>query len=150
MPKGRSPAQKAAEEAKALELHAQGYTERQIADRMTDQGMSISQPTVHRRIQDALTKYIEPQHKEARLLELARIEAVLNAQAVKLESGDPQAARLVLSAIELKAKLLGLNAPEVTKVETTSSEAERALQARIAQAQADLPAVERYANGDSS
>lgn len=151
----RTPAQREAECLRALELHSQGFTERAIAERMTAEGRAenpeyvIVQGTVHKRIVEALERYVRPATKEARNQELARLDAYLAVLAPAIEKGDTKAIAEAIKIGDRRSKLLGLDAPQRSEVAVETTEAESALAARIAAAKAaqrDLDTIERYAN----
>jgi len=100
--KNRTKAQTESEALEALRLHNTGMTERQIAEAMTDKGMPISQATVHRRIELALSLYVVPQLDEAKKQALTRYETLLQHLSAGVSSGDVPA---IKAATALQARI---------------------------------------------
>lgn len=124
MSTNRTPAQIETEALEALRLHNLGLTEREIAERMSAEGRTISQPTVHRRIEYALERYVLPELDEARKAALARLDALYEALAPQLAAGNAKAVDTALKLEAQRARILGLEkAPEPTKPEAAPTPA---------------------------
>ena len=96
-------------ELQALELKKAGFNYRQIGERL-----GVSHVAVGKALRRALAAHSD-QTKEAveelRQWELERLDAVNLAFWEKMMAGDVQAAKLILRTIELRSRLLGLEAP---------------------------------------
>ncbi|HEX3052699.1 MAG TPA: hypothetical protein VHP83_18715 [Aggregatilineaceae bacterium] len=115
---GNQPAgqkEKAAERrVKALDLRQSGLSYRKIAEQL-----EVDVATVFRDIKDSLAELKaveETEAEELRIIEVARLDAILNAMYNKAINGDQGAVDRVLRIMERRAKLLGLDAPSKTDV----------------------------------
>lgn len=111
MAKNRTEAQKQAEALEALRLHNQGLTTRQIAEKMSQDGMSISQATVVRRMEYALALYVIPGLDDAKKEALARYDTLLEALSVGIRKGDVAAIKAAAGIQAQRDKILGLDKP---------------------------------------
>lgn len=103
--------------ARALQLHIDGWSMREIARKV---GKALS--SVHEGIEAELAEITAPHAEQAqkererkREIEGARLDAVIRGHLKKARGGDAEAAHVVISAVRQRAKLFGLEAP--TKVE---------------------------------
>ena len=117
-PTGRSEA-KRVRAAKALDLRIAGATFRQIGAQC-----GVSERTAYYDVQDelAVLETVTGQKAERlRELELERCNKLTLYFWPRVQKGDAHAARVVLAAMDRRAKLLGLDAP--TKLAGASGEA---------------------------
>ena len=97
-------------QAQALELRKQGKSYRAIGDRL-----GVSQMQAHRDIQDELKRLAAlnlNSADELRQLELERLDRIIDGLDHWVQAGNAQAAMAILKAMDTRAKLLGLYAPE--------------------------------------
>jgi hypothetical protein len=78
---------------------------------------NVSYRTVARYVKQALDTMVPPAAEEARVAELARLDALAEAVADKVAPGDLKAVHTSLRISESRRRLLGLDAP--TKVDAT-------------------------------
>lgn len=104
--------------ARALRLHIDGFTLRQVAEKV---GKALS--TVHEGIEQEIKAITAPVAAEAkarrdeqREVEGARLEAVIRGAIGSARKGDPEAAHVVIAAVRQRAKLFGLEAPNRTEL----------------------------------
>lgn len=93
--------------ARALELRVSGKTFREIA-----RELKLASPgNAYREVQAALEEIVREPVREALVLELARLDAVLGAVWHAAMDGDHRSARLVLMCLQRRAAFLGLDCP---------------------------------------
>jgi ParB-like chromosome segregation protein Spo0J len=104
--------------ARALRLHIDGFTMREIAVRV---GKALS--TVHEGIEAELAAITGPIAEEAkarrdqqREVEGARLEAIIRGHMNAARKGDADAAHVVITAVRQRGKLFGLEAPNRTEL----------------------------------
>src|SRR5712692_7372227 len=103
----------AARRQKALDLRIAGARYRQIGAQL-----GVSPQTAYRDVQTALGELATLQHRKAeklRELELERCDKLTLALSPKARAGDDKAVRAIITVMDRRAKLLGLDAP--TKLE---------------------------------
>jgi DNA-binding CsgD family transcriptional regulator len=82
--------------------------------------MELSMSSVKSCLKGAYSKLsMEHEAEESRQLELVRLDEVMHAYYDKAIEGDEKAADIVFKSMDRRAKLLGLDAPELKKVDTT-------------------------------
>lgn len=94
----------------ALQLRIEGMTYAQIGEEL-----GISMQAAHQSIKASLERVAADRRDLSRLvldLELERTEFVLRSLATRVEAGDHNAANSYLRALERRAKLLGIDAPD--------------------------------------
>ena len=98
-----------------LRLRRNGHSVSAIAD-MLDTKSSTIKNTL-----SSAYKKLHQEHEalEARTLELERLDEVQSSYYENALEGAPKAAEVVFKAMDRRAKLLGLDAPEQKKVETS-------------------------------
>lgn len=96
-------------QARALELRIEGYTQDQIAE-----ALGVTQPTVCRMIKRALKERTTMGADELRRLEHERMESLHAEMWRYAKKGDTAAASVVTRLMERRAKLHGLDAPQVS------------------------------------
>jgi len=119
MPTRKTKAMQIEEGRAALEMQFEGMGQREIA-----KVLGMDQATVSRRIQLALDSVIKPDVERMRRKELYRLEKYERDLAPLIADGGANAIKAVATALgvlDRKAKMLGLNAPVVTKVEKEES-----------------------------
>lgn len=99
--------------AQALELRAMGLTYEQIAERLNYGSRSAA----HRDIQVALEELVEAPAKELVAEELSRLERLLQGVWAEARKGDAQKVGTVLKILDMRAKYLGLYAPDRVEAE---------------------------------
>jgi hypothetical protein len=99
--------------AQALELRAMGLTYEQIAERLKYGSRSAA----HRDIQIALEELVEAPAKELVAEELSRLERLLQGVWAEARKGDVQKVGTVLKILDMRAKYLGLYAPDRVEAE---------------------------------
>lgn len=102
---------------KALELRKRGYNFRQIA-----QALDITVSSAHKTVQVAIAEIPRDNAIDVRLLELERVDRMLDAIWDAATSGDVRAIDTALRLMERRAKYLGLDAP--VKAELTGKDGE--------------------------
>ena len=103
----------------ALELKKSGFSYRQIGERL-----NCSHEQARQDVEKELTRLAGERDgnvEALRELELQRLEKVIKALDHWIESGNTQAVGVYLRAMERKAKLLGLDAPEKKDLNLSSS-----------------------------
>jgi predicted transcriptional regulator len=103
-----------ARQRQVLELRTAGFTQPQIAEKL-----GVDQATVSRDLKEAFSAYaqeLDEEKKHYARLDLRRLEAIIAAQWPAAEEGCTKAARVVLAALERRAKLLGLDAKQQVEV----------------------------------
>lgn len=123
-------------EAQVLELRKAGWTFERIAERLGYAQKSGAWKAYDR----ALTATLQEPADELRHLERERIDALFNAMyEVAVTKGSARHAEIALKAMERRAKLMGLDAPErrIVDVVTTDqwAEAMDQLEVQIAEAE---------------
>lgn len=118
----RSAEAKRADEARqALAMRKSGASYEEISRSLTKKlGYSISTPTAWRRVQSALKAIVKLSAKDAekvKVLELARYDFYLRNLDPGIRMGDPRAINTALGISKRRAELLGLDAPEVVKID---------------------------------
>tara|TARA_R110000737_G_scaffold52678_2_gene74028 strand:- start:365 stop:790 length:426 start_codon:yes stop_codon:yes gene_type:complete len=84
--------------------------------------LSVPVSSVQSSLSGAYKKLIQEHEAiEAKQLELERLDEVQSSFYETAIEGDPKAAEVVFKAMDRRAKLLGLDAPEKSKVETSFS-----------------------------
>lgn len=84
--------------------------------------LGVTHPTVRKWCNEWLEEYhlqTEEDHQAARSESIARLDAAIAGLAPGVESGDPQSVAQLVKIEQLRAKLLGIEAP--AKVETTGT-----------------------------
>lgn len=103
-------------ENQALELRKQGLSYRAIANRL---GVSHQQAYVDVQGElKALAVLNQDSADELRQLELERLDRIIDGLDHWVQAGNAQAAMAILKAMDTRAKLLGLYAPEQHKILT--------------------------------
>jgi len=101
-------------DTEALTLRSRGYKYQQIADQM-----GCSKPTAYARVQRALAAIPAEAVEEYRKLEGDRLDTLLNIAMYEAQTRKSMyAIDRVLSIMERRAKLMGLDAPVRQQVET--------------------------------
>ena len=118
--------------AETLQLRSQGLTYREIGERL-----GVDASTAQRRVKKALSEIPFESVKDLRTLEGDRLDALTKALWPKAMSGDVPAVRGVLSVMDRRAKLFGLDMPHTVEIETWSMEGVDAEVARLARLLAD-------------
>jgi hypothetical protein len=113
----------AEQEKRVLELRIEGHSYEEIAKRVGLAGKTGAW-TVARR---AIRRIPEDQANEARRLEVARLDRLLSGVFSKARGGDIKAIGAVLSLMDRRASLLGLDAPKTTNHVVVQRELERVL-----------------------
>jgi transposase-like protein len=90
--------------ARAVELAAQGFTYRQIADELG----YASRGTVHRIVRQALESRLAEGVDQLRKVELARLDALQAGLWEAAAGGDASAATTIVKIIQTRCRLLGL------------------------------------------
>ena len=104
----------------ALRLHVMGLTQPEIADHLAIHfGRLYSQSTVSRRISRAVQRYTIPEIQDIKRVELARLDALLEAMSSRLVAGDPRAVQQALGIMDRRSKYLGLDKPVQAEVAVT-------------------------------
>lgn len=101
---------------KVLALRRQGMTAGQISDELAKEGIHRHPTNVQRFINRYLERLAATDRESAgalRALEDERLDALLRVYMLKAQNGDEKAAKLVLQISERRAKLHGLDAPQV-------------------------------------
>jgi DNA-binding CsgD family transcriptional regulator len=97
-----------------LKLRRHGKSVTEIADML-----DITPSAVGSALKGAYSKlHMEHEAIEARDLELSRLDEMQDSFYEVATAGDPKAAEVVFKAMDRRAKLLGLDAPEKKQVET--------------------------------
>ena len=91
--------------AQAVDMRLGGASYRQIS-----KALGVPLATTHRHVQRMLTEYAETA-TQLRDMEVARLDRLLMGHWTKAIGGDVNATRTVLSIMDRRAKLLGLDAP---------------------------------------
>jgi hypothetical protein len=92
---------------KALDLRLAGASYRQIGVTL-----KVSHVQAYRDVTGMLHQYASEPAEKVREVELGRLDRLLLAHWEKATKGDGEATRLVLSIMDRRAKLLGLDAPQ--------------------------------------
>lgn len=137
----------------ALALRCEGFTFEQIGARL-----SVSKQRAHQLVKDALAAVAAERKDLAEhqlAFELSQIDSVIRGMAAKSARGDAKAGMTILKAMERRAKLLGLDAPDkhehlvdVRKLSDAELDTEIAHLAREAGAPGAAPAGEGTADGE--
>lgn len=104
--------------AEALAMRKRGMTYKEIADALGYK----SATTVSSEIKKMLTEMPRENADQLRKIEVERMDQLLNAMWDKAMGGDGWAVDRCLKIMERRAKLLGLDAPIVTKVEVVTED----------------------------
>lgn len=99
---------------KVWEYRLAGMSAREIARKLTQEGIDVTHATVAKDVNATLAELAKHRLTDAaaaRDMELARLDKVAVPIAAKAYKGDPQAAQVLLRISERRAKLLGLDAP---------------------------------------
>jgi hypothetical protein len=99
--------------SQALELRAMGLTYEQIAERLK----YSSRQAAHRDIHTALDNLVSAPAKELLAEELSRLERLLQGVWAEARKGDPHKVNTVLRILDMRAKYLGLYAPDRVQAE---------------------------------
>lgn len=99
--------------SQALELRAMGLTYEVIAERLK----YSSRQHAHRDIHTALDNLVSAPAKELLAEELSRLERLLQGVWADARKGDPQKVTTVLRILDMRAKYLGLYAPDRIQAE---------------------------------
>lgn len=96
---------------KALDLRLAGATFREIAG-----ALGVSLGTAHTDVATALADIPKEEANELRKLEAARLDALNQAHWENALNGDTNSAKIVLSVIDRRIKLLGLDMPQRVEI----------------------------------
>jgi len=96
-------------DGEALRLRSRGMTYREIGE-----ALGVDHSTAYRRAQRALTSVVVEAVEEHRTIELLRLDALQSSLWPKALEGNLQAVKAILSIMERRSKLLGLDAPQRT------------------------------------
>lgn len=139
----------------ALALRCEGLTFEEIGEQL-----GITKQSVHEGVQKELRAVADERRTLAEHqveFELAQIDTVIRGMAGPAEKGDARAAMAILKAMERRAKLLGLDAPDkhehlvdVRKLSDAELDTEIARLAAEEGAPSAAPAGEGEANGDEA
>lgn len=101
-----------------LSLRRQGMTAAQISDQLATKGVHRQPQTIQRFINRYLEKIAREDRESApalRALEDERLDALMRVYMLKAQEGDERAAKLVLRISERRAKMHGLDSPQVVE-----------------------------------
>lgn len=104
--------------SRALTLRIGGATFREIADQL---GLS-SPGNAHRDVRSAMAEIIPLPAREALMVELARLDAIVAAIWPAVTAGDLKACKVMLQCLARRAAYLGLDQPSRTRVELAEDE----------------------------
>lgn len=114
----RTPAQRAREAELCMGYQLQGYTYRQIEEKLWDEhDISLSPAGIKLRIETAIANLPTADAKKLRKRELARCDALEAAIADQVAAGDLNAVKTALRVMDRRARYLGLDAPTLIKGE---------------------------------
>lgn len=116
-----STAKAEARRVQALDLRLAGATYRDISSRL---GVTVAQS--YKDVQQALRDYCQDTAEEVRDQELARLDRLMLAHWQRALNGDHKSTATVLSIMDRRAKILGLDAP--AKVDITMYIRQKALE----------------------
>lgn len=94
-------------DSEALKLRSNGLTYREIAELL-----GVDPSTAYRRVKRALSSVVAEAVEEHRSLELLRLDSLHAALWSKALEGNLSAVKGILSIMERRSKLLGLDAPQ--------------------------------------
>lgn len=130
-------------EAQAIALRRQGLTYQAIAD-----AMNISAPGAFQMVKRGLDRTLREVADDYRELEVQRLETALAAIWPKVIEGNLAAIDRMMRLVEVRAKLLGLNAPTKIEQEVTVFEGGTELDREV-QRLAELLAANADSNSGS-
>ena len=107
IPRKKRNARADVHDAQALDMRLGGASYRQIS-----KALGVPLATAHRHVQRMLTEYAVEPATQLRDMEVARLDRLLAAHWGKATKGDVNATRMVLTIMDRRAKLLGLDAPQ--------------------------------------
>jgi len=96
----------------ALRLRAAGANYEQIADKLGYRSRSGAWKAVS----SAMQKLKQEGAKEARMLQVQRLDELLLGTWKRAKTGDPRAVRAALAILERQARLMGLDAPSKLEI----------------------------------
>tara|TARA_R110000803_G_scaffold16806_2_gene46037 strand:+ start:1954 stop:2385 length:432 start_codon:yes stop_codon:yes gene_type:complete len=111
--KAKKQVEQAERRARALELRAAGLTYEIIARQLGYSSRSVA----HRDIQGALKEMVERPAKELLSEELNRLDRLMAGMWSEARKGDDRKAHSVLKILDMRAKYLGLYAPDRIEAE---------------------------------
>ena len=120
--------------SETLKLRAQGLTYREISERL-----NIDPSTAQRRVKRGLAETIAESVDEMRRLEGDLLDALQFAVWSKAIEGNLQAVKTVLSVMERRSRLYGLDQPHQVTIEQWSMESIDAEVQRLSRLLADNP-----------
>ena len=107
IPRKKRNARADVHDAQALDMRLGGASYRQIS-----KALGVPLATAHRHVQQMLREYATEPATQVRDMEVARLDRLLSAHWGKATNGDINATRMVLTIMDRRAKLLGLDAPQ--------------------------------------
>jgi hypothetical protein len=120
--------------ARAFELAVSGKNPVEIAEEL-----QVTPSTASMYVTEALAMLPPPDVEEARRLEVARLDAMLQALWPQIKHGNPDAVRAAIPVTQERMKIIGgYAASRVDAVVTVQTEADRALVELLKQAEAEM------------